>query len=243
MDLRGRKALVTGGGTGVGRATAIELARAGCDVSICGRREDKLRETAAAVGTRRPLRLRAADVGDADSVRALFEWIAGEVGSIDLLVNAAGINIRRRSMATMEPHEWDHVLRINASGAYYCMHWALPAMRACRDGVIVNVSSIAGKRAAELGGIAYNASKFAMTGLGTSVGLEERHNGIRVTNIYPGEIDTPILEARPQPVTDEHRARMLKAEDVSSAILFVVGLPPHVHVPELVIKPTTQAYY
>ena len=88
----------------------------------------------------------------------------------------------------------------------------------------------------------YSASKFAMTGLGTAVGLEEIKNGIRVTNIYPGEVDTPILENRPAPITAEHRARMLKAEDVAAAVLMVARLPNRAHVPELVIKPNYQTY-
>jgi NADP-dependent 3-hydroxy acid dehydrogenase YdfG len=81
-----------------------------------------------------------------------------------------------------------------------------------------------------------------MTALGMSVGAEERENGIRVTNIYPGEVDTPILEHRPVPVTAEHRARILQAEDVAAAVLMVAELPPRAHVPELIIKPTSQLY-
>ena len=81
-----------------------------------------------------------------------------------------------------------------------------------------------------------------MAGLGTAVSLEEAKNGIRVTNIYPGEVDTPILDERPTPVTAEHRARILQPEDIAAAVLMVAELPPRAHVPELVIKPTLQEF-
>jgi NADP-dependent 3-hydroxy acid dehydrogenase YdfG len=93
-----------------------------------------------------------------------------------------------------------------------------------------------------LGGIAYCASKFAMTALGTAVANEDAPNGVRVTNIYPGEVNTPILENRPEPVSDERKAAMLQPEDLGSLAVTIACLPPRAHVPELVIKPTLQQY-
>jgi NADP-dependent 3-hydroxy acid dehydrogenase YdfG len=122
------------------------------------------------------------------------------------------------------------------------MHAVLPQMRARGDGLIVNISSIAGKRALALGGIAYCASKFAMTALGTAVGNEVAPDGVRITNVYPGEVNTPILDNRPQPVSDERKASMLQPEDVGALVLSVACLPPRAHVPELIIKPTVQEY-
>jgi NADP-dependent 3-hydroxy acid dehydrogenase YdfG len=115
-------------------------------------------------------------------------------------------------------------------------------MRERQDGVIINVSSIAGKRATMLGGVAYNAAKFAMAALGTSASLEVGGEGIRVTTIFPGEVDTPILLKRPVPVSAEHRAKILQPEDVADAALMVACLPARAHVPELIIKPTSQDY-
>jgi NADP-dependent 3-hydroxy acid dehydrogenase YdfG len=115
-------------------------------------------------------------------------------------------------------------------------------MRERRDGLIISISSIAGKRAMPLGGVAYNASKFAMGALGTTVGLEEAANGIRVTTIYPGEVDTPLLDRRPVKVSAEQKARILQPEDVAAAALMIAALPPRAHVPELIIKPATQVY-
>ena len=115
-------------------------------------------------------------------------------------------------------------------------------MRTRHDGLIVNISSIAGIRSSLLGGLAYTASKFAMTALGTTIGREEAPHGIRVTNIYPGEVATPLLETRPVPVSAEHRARILQPDDVAAAVLMVACLPPRAHVPDLVIKPTSQDF-
>jgi NADP-dependent 3-hydroxy acid dehydrogenase YdfG len=133
-------------------------------------------------------------------------------------------------------------LQANLDGAFYCIHYVLPQMIERRDGLVINIDSVSGKRSHPLGGVAYNASKFGMTALGLCLGAEEKDNGIRVCNIYPGEVDTPILKDRPMEPTLEHRKRMLRSEDVAAAVLFVATLPPHVTVPELVIKPADALY-
>ena len=242
MTLKDQVAVVTGGGTGIGAATALALAEAGAQVAVGGRRLEPLEAVAARCsgpGTIRPHRL---DVADRHSVEAFFSWVERELGPVAILVNAAGVNVARRTMRELDPADWDRLLQINATGAYNCTHRVLPGMRAAGRGTIVNISSVAGKRAGPLGGVAYNASKFAMTALGLSVAAEEAPSGIRVTNIYPGEVDTPILQQRPRPVSEEHRRRILQPEDVAAAVMLAVTLPPRAHVAELVIKPTTQVY-
>ena len=134
------------------------------------------------------------------------------------------------------------MLAINATGAFNCIYAALPGMRQRRSGLIVNISSIAGKRALKLAGVGYCASKFAMTAIGTAVGLEERANGIRVTNIYPGEVNTPILAQRPTPVPPERLAQMLQPADIAALVVAIARLPDRVIVPELVITPLYQEY-
>lgn len=242
ISLSGKTALVTGGGSGIGLGTAVALAREGCRVAIAGRRLEVLQEGAATWKGQPPILFHAADVADRESVTKLFAWANQQLGRIDILVNAAGVNLKNRLMSNMTPADWDRVLAINASGVYHCMYAVLPQMRERRDGVIVNISSISGKRAAALGGVAYNASKFAVAALGTSVANEEIPHNIRVTNVFPGEVDTPILEHRPQPVSAERRAKMLLAEDVADMVVAIAKLPPRAHVPELVIKPTAQEY-
>lgn len=242
MSLSGKTALVTGGGTGIGAGCALALAAAGCRVAISGRREEKLKEVVAKCSLEPPIVFRAGDVSAREEAHALIEWATATLGKIDILLNCAGINIARRQMAVLDPADWDKLMQVNATGAFNTIHAVLPQMRSRKDGLIINVSSIAGLRASLLGGVAYSASKFAMTALGTCVGLEERNNGIRVTNVYPGEVETPILDARPVPVSAEHRARILQPEDIASLVVAIAHLPPRAHVPDIVIKPTTQEF-
>ncbi len=242
MSLTGTNAVVTGGGTGIGLGAAMALAKLGCRVAIGGRREEKLREAAATFEGEPAIECHALDVADRESVDAFFAWAGETLGDIDILVNSAGLNIPNRSMADMEPAQWDQVLAVNATGAYNCMHAVLPGMRKRGDGLIINISSVAGKRALELGGVAYCASKFAMTALGTCVNNEAARDGVRVTSIYPGEVNTPILENRPAPVSEERKAAMLQPEDVGAVVATIAMLPPRANVAELVIKPTVQEY-
>jgi len=242
MQLKGKTALITGGGTGIGAAAALALAAQGCRVAISGRREDKLRELASSFQGEPAIVYRVADVADRQSAFDLVDWAQRELGQIDIIVQSAGVNVVKRKLAELDPADWDKLMAVNATGAFNVMHAALPQMRQRRDGLIINISSIAGKRASMLGGVAYSAAKFAMTALSTCASLEFGEEGIRVTNIYPGEVDTPILENRPVPVTPEHRARILKPEDVAAAIVMIANLPPRAHVAEMVIKPTSQPY-
>jgi NADP-dependent 3-hydroxy acid dehydrogenase YdfG len=169
-------------------------------------------------------------------------WAVSELGPLDIVVNSAGINVARRTMAELDPADFDRVMSINCTGLYNVLRAVLPGMRQRRQGLVVNISSIAGKRALALAGPAYCASKFAATALGTAVGLEERPNGIRITNIYPGEVDTPILEQRPVPVPAEKKARMVHPADIGACVVALAKLPANVIVPELVITPTYQEY-
>lgn len=239
MTLADKTAVVVGGGTGIGQAIARGLAAAGAQVIIGGRREEVLKNAAA--GTN--IRCRAVDVGNRQQVDEFFSWCEKELGHIDIMVNAAGLNVKDRSMKALRPEQWDHVLNINATGAYNCLQAVLPGMRDRRSGTIINISSIAGKRAIALGGVAYSASKFAMTALGTCVANEVAEDGVRLTNLYPGEVNTPILDERPTPVSDEHRQRILQPEEVAQLVLGIIALPPTVHVPEVVIKPLSQQWY
>jgi NAD(P)-dependent dehydrogenase (short-subunit alcohol dehydrogenase family) len=242
MRLTGKNAVVTGGATGIGYAIASALAGEGCRVAVAGRRAAELDKAASRWPHQQKLLTHTVDVTSRDSVAELVRWATAELGQIDILVNNAGVNFPKRTMADMPPDVWDQTMNINATGTYNCMAAVIPGMRERRDGLIINISSVSGKRASPLGGIAYCASKFAMTALGTAVALEEGKNGIRVTSICPGEVDTPILEGRLHPPGPEHRARILKPEDIAAAALMVACLGPNAHVAELIIKPTWQDY-
>ncbi|MBX3420296.1 MAG: SDR family oxidoreductase [Pirellulaceae bacterium] len=237
--LSGKHAVVIGAGSGMGASLARALDRAGARVVIGGRRVEALQETAA--GTR--IICQAVDVADRDRVSEFFQSAFECLETVDVLVIAAGANIKNRSMAQMQPEQWDQLMAVNATGAYNCMHAVLPAMRARRCGTIMNISSIAGKRAIALGGIAYSASKFAMTALGTCVSNEVASDGVRVINVYPGEVNTPLLEQRPSPVTEQHKHSILQPDDVAELLMSVLNLPDNVHVAELVVKPLNQNWY
>lgn len=242
MSLSGKTALVTGGGTGIGEACALALAQAGCKVAIAGRREEKLKAVAQKFTGDQAIIYKASDVAERDQANELIRWATEQLGQIDILVNSAGINIAKRQISVLDPADWDKLMQVNATGAFNTIHAVLPQMRERKDGLIINISSVSGLRASQLGGVAYCASKFAMTALGTCIGNEERENGIRITNVYPGEVETPILDARPVPVSAEHRARILQPSDVACMIVSVAQLPKRAHVPDLVIKPSVAEF-
>jgi NADP-dependent 3-hydroxy acid dehydrogenase YdfG len=240
--LADKTALITGGGSGIGLATARMFLDEGARVVITGRDEAKLAAASKTLAGGNRLAHYAADVSKVDQVETLVRHATKVLGRIDILVNNAGLNIKDRAFRQLTPESWDQLIRANLDGAFYCIHAVFPQMLERKDGLIINISSIAGKRAGPLGGAGYAAAKFGMSALGICLAAEEKDSGVRVSNIYPGEVDTPILVHRPQPVTEDHRQRILKPEDVAAAVLFVATLPPRVSVPELVIKPTSQIY-
>lgn len=231
--LSGKTALVTGGGSGVGLGTARALADAGATVTICGRNLEKLQTVAG-----ESLAVEQCDISNREDVNALI----AKLGAPDILINSAGINIAKRKVSEIDPADFDKLLAINCTGFFNLIHAALPAMRERQDGLIFNISSVAGKRAYPLAGMAYATSKFGVTGMASAINAEEADNGIRITSIFPGEINTPILDERPVKVPDEQKARMVHPEDIASLIVAIAQLPKHVIVPELVIKPTYQEY-
>ncbi len=234
--------LVTGGGSGIGLATARLLLDAGARVAISGRNEDKLRRAAEELNAGDRLFYHAADITNWRQVESLVEETTRRLGRIDILVNNAGLNIKERTFRELTPESWHLLLGANLHGAFYCMRAVLPQMLQRRDGLIININSISGKRSNPLGGLAYNAAKFGLRGLAMGLAAEEKDNGIRVCNIYPGEVNTPILDVRPTPVDEERRRTMLQPEDVAAAVLFIATLPPRASIPELVITPANALY-
>ncbi|MCE9531125.1 MAG: SDR family oxidoreductase [Planctomycetes bacterium] len=241
--LDGKIALITGGGSGVGQAAAKLFLAEGAKVAISGRDGAKLKQATESIPGGDKILVIPTDVTDPAQVAALVSQVTKNFGRIDILVNNAGTNIKARRMRELTLEAWNNLVRTNLDGAFHCIREVLPQMIDRKDGIIINVNSISGKRPYPLAGAGYAAGKFGLHALAGCLANEELESGIRVSSIYPGEIDTPILEVRPVPVTAEQRAKILKPEDVANAILFVATLPPHVSVPELIIKPTAQAYF
>lgn len=235
-------ALITGGSSGIGLAIARAFLGEGAKIAITARREDRLREASRSLNAGERVFTHPADVSDPAQVTALVAAATARLGPIHVLVNNAGLNIKERRTRELTPDRWRLLLQANLDGAFFCTHAVLPYMLARKDGLIIFIDSTAGKRPTPLGGAAYAASKFGMRGFALCLAAEEEKNGLRVSVIYPGEVDTPILDARPHPVPDDHRRRILQPDDVAAAAFFVATLPPRVSVPELVIKPTTQVY-
>jgi NADP-dependent 3-hydroxy acid dehydrogenase YdfG len=238
-----KTALITGAGSGIGRAIAEALDAIGLRVALLGRDPARLEQTRAGLtgkgGT--PLVV-SCDVADRARVKAVVETVLAEFGAIDVLVCNAGTNVRNRSLETLDPADWDRMIATNLTGAFNLVHHVLPSMRARQSGLIVQIDSLSGKRSSVLGGAGYSASKFGQAALGIGIGREEGTRGIRSTVIYPGEVNTPILEARLVPVGPERRAVILQPADVAAAVRFLVELHPRASVPELVIKPTVDDY-
>lgn len=232
-------AWVTGAGSGIGQAAAVELAQAGTLVVISGRRSEALEDTRSLV-TRDGGRVEKMplDVADRKQVQHAAHEILERHGRIDLLVNAAGLNVPKRHWSDMAPESWDHVRAVNLDGAFYCTAAVLPTMRERRDGLVINISSWFGRHDGYLAGPAYNASKHAMASMSASLNIEEGINGIRSCVIFPGEVATEILKVRPVQPSAEDIARMLRPEDLGRLVRFLAEAPPHVCFNEIVVSPT-----
>ena len=246
--LAGKTAWITGGGSGIGLAGAIELAKAGVRVIISGRDSVKLETavtTAESKGAPRDaISALPLDVANRDAVPLVAAEVLRRFGNqLDILVNSAGVNFPKRHWNEIDAKLFDEVFSINLNGATYCTLAVLPAMRARKTGTIINISSFAGWHFSYLTGPAYTASKAAMMALTHSFNIEECVNGLRATAICPGEVATPILEKRPIKPSEAEKARMLQEEDLGQTIRFVAELHPRACVNELIISPTWNRLY
>ena len=243
-DLKGKVAWITGAGSGIGAATALALAGAGMRLVLSGRRQAELQQVAAQVqAAGGQARVAPLDVAAGEAVQAVAQSIADDEGRLDMLVNSAGLNVRERNWKQLSRAGWDQVLRIDLDGTFYCCHAALPLLRRAGDGLIVNVSSWAGKHVSTLTGPAYSAAKFGVNAMTESLNIEECIHGVRATAVCPGEVATPILDKRPIPVSAEDKARMVQAQDCGELMLFLARMPGHVCINDLTISPTWNRGY
>jgi len=229
---------VVGASSGIGRETAVLLARDGVRVMASARREDRLRELrAAAQGEGHELEYHVADASDPEAMETLARVTRERLGEIDILVYSSGTNVPDRAMERLRRETWDRIISVNLSGAYYVTRAVLPAMRERGRGHLIYIASISGQ-VPDVSGAAYQAAKRGMIGLAHAIRVEEKERGIRTCAILPGLVDTEILDHRPVKPPPETLAKALRPEDVAEAVLAVARLPERVVVPEMQILPT-----
>jgi NAD(P)-dependent dehydrogenase (short-subunit alcohol dehydrogenase family) len=238
-SLQGQTAFVTGGGTGIGRAIAIDFAGAGAKVIICGRRAGPLAETVQLItdagGTASAV---TCDLTEPDAIEQCAQALLSEHGAIDVLVNNAGFSSKIRSARYVGAEEWRAVMDVNTMGPVVLTKALLPTMIEQGRGDVVMISSMAGLNPSIMAGAAYSAAKAAARSYMNVLAQEMRPHGIRCITIFPGEVDTPILDNRALPPDMVTRARMMLPEDISAATLMAVSLPRRAWVSELAIAAT-----
>ena len=244
-NLKGRVAVVTGASSGIGEATALSLAEAGAKVALVARRKDRLDNLTAKIRESGgdAVSILADYSKEADAQRSIHE-AAEHFGQVDILVNNAGV-MYLEPVADADLGRWRHMMELNVLGLIAATQAALPGMRQRKDGHIVNISSTAGRIANALGA-GYSATKFAVVAFSEALRKEIYKDGIRVTVIEPGLVDTELREhvahAEAQKFIDDwaKTVRQLQSGDIARAVLYAVSQPPHVNVNEILIRPTDQ---
>jgi NADP-dependent 3-hydroxy acid dehydrogenase YdfG len=249
--LEGRVAAITGASSGIGEATALALSGAGAKVALGARRKERLEGLAERIsaggGTALPIEC---DVADEEQARNFVEQAHGELGSLDVLVNNAGLMLLG-PVEGADTAEWRRMVEVNLLGLLWCTNAALPLMRDSEVGDIVNLSSTAGRRA-DAGAAVYNLTKWGVNGFSEALRQEALHSRIRVTIVEPGFVETELQGHNVNPLVQQGTKKMkerieelgggvLKASDIADAILFAVSRPPHVALNEVLVRPSGQA--
>ena len=240
--LAGKIAWVTGAGSGIGEAAALALAEEGATVILTGRTTSKLDNVAQRI-PQGGAHVVPADLTDKDQVAKVGDYIREKFNRLDILINNAGVNIVNRHWDTLTPDSIDTLIQGNLVGALYCVTVALPFMRAQQDGVIIHTASMAGRFIGGVAGPIYVTAKHGIVAMSHGLNMQECINGIRSTVFLPGEVATPILDQRPNPVGPEVRAKMVQPADCGDLIRYIACLPRHVVMNEVHLAPTANRGY
>ena len=236
--LTGKVVVIIGASSGMGRATALAAAAAGASLVIGARNAAALDQLSVQIQqTGGSAMAIPTDATQATDVDHLIAATLEKLGRIDVLINCVGINIPRRTIAELTDESWSMMMEINLRSAFHLTQAVIPVFRRQQEGLLIHIASSAAKKP-DRSGIAYQAGKAGVAALAHAAMEEERENGIRVSVIYPGMTDTPLVYKRPAPPTPELLAKALQPEDVATACLFVMSLPSRAHVPELVLYPS-----
>jgi NADP-dependent 3-hydroxy acid dehydrogenase YdfG len=235
----GRRALITGASSGIGKATALAFANAGIDVALVSRSQDKL-EAVAKAASEAGVEAKAytLDLAEIEQVKVGIEAIAADFAPLDILVNNAGMAYTN-SLSETPLSDWQRVIDLNLTSVFQCILGILPAMRNQQRGTIINVASIAGQQPFPMWG-AYNVSKAGLIALSKTLAAEERSHGIRVVTISPGAVNTPLWDTDTVQV-DLNRSAMLTPEIVAQSILHTALLPEQAVIESVTLMPSAGA--
>jgi len=244
QPLAGKVAAITGASSGIGEATALALSAAGATVALGARRRDRLDELAGRIGGQ--CSVHEVDVTDEAQARAFVEDAHRAHGGLNILVNNAGVMLLG-PVDGAPTQEWRQMLEVNLWGLLICTHAALPLIARSGGGDVVNVSSVAGRRA-DAGAAVYNMTKFGVHAFSEALRQEALHVGIRVTIVAPGFVETELQGHNVNPMVLQTLERVrdqigdpLQAEDIADAIRYAVTRPPHVSLNEVLVRPRGQA--
>jgi NAD(P)-dependent dehydrogenase (short-subunit alcohol dehydrogenase family) len=234
VDLAGRTAIVTGSSKGIGYAIAEALARANANVVVSARKPAEVTEAARKLerlGSGTILGI-PADVGKLEDVRRLVGETVDRLGGLDILVNNAGVGLFA-PVDEIDPADWDRLIATNLSGVFYCCHAAIPHLRKSRDAWIINIASLAGKNPMA-GGSAYNASKFGLVGFSEAMMLDVRQQGIRVSYVMPGSVETYFNHNEPSAAG----SWKIQPEDIGQVVMDLLALPSNSLVSRVEMRPS-----
>ncbi|MCL1494608.1 MAG: SDR family oxidoreductase [Pseudanabaena sp. Salubria-1] len=236
--LAGKRAIVTGASSGIGKEVALRLLQSGAQVSLVSRNPDRILQELPAGSNAKGY---AIDLGDISQVSAKIQTIVADMGGVDILINNAGMAYIGE-LIDMPLTEWQKLFDLNLTSIFQCLQATLPTMRSQKSGKVINVASIAAKQGFPNWG-AYCASKFALLGLTQAIMLEEQPHGIKVMSICPGSVDTPLWDTLGDKVPPSfNRAAMLSPATVADAIMTLVNLPADAMINDFVIMPNAQAF-
>ena len=236
--LSGKVAIIAGASSGMGAATARLFAAQGATVVLGARTAGKLDSLSQDINASGGVALSVpTDATERDAAQALADTAVGQFGKVDVLVNSVGTNLKQRALTVLDPDDWDMMLATNLSAAFNLTRAILPQLRSQGQGLIVHYSSGAVQRP-DVSGVAYQATKHGVAGLAYGTMEEEKENGIRVTVIFPGLCNTPLVEKRPTPTPPEVLAKALEPEDVAKAALLVAALPARAYIPDMRLLPS-----
>jgi 3-oxoacyl-[acyl-carrier protein] reductase len=244
-SIENKVAIVTGGTRGIGRAIASRLLADGARVAICGIRQKSVDDALDFLAppdhptTRDRVLGMAADISKLEDVRRFVSAVTGQFGAIDILINNAGVGLFR-SVADLTPEEWQRMIGVNLTGAYYCCHEILPIFIQRGGGDVVNISSLAGKNAFA-GGAGYNASKFGLNGFAEALMQDHRNAGVRVTTIMPGSVDTEFGGSSGTGSSSRapgSNAWKIAPDDIAEIVVNVLRMPRRTTISQIEVRPS-----